>query len=258
MLIGFPNLDGSFTCSLHMPFAGEPSFESLKTGSDVRSFFEEFFPDVAVLIPDLEETFLIHPPNPMVSVRCSPWTYQGQLALIGDAAHVLFPYYGQGANAGFEDCSILVECLDRHDENWPEALREYETLREPNTNAIADMCVEHYTEIRHLLADPNFLLRKTLERKVNQMYPTQYLPLYTMIAFSCMPYVEALQIDRRQHLIIDQLMSVEQISSKVDSKEVEALIDKLMLTSLEFTPALSEPRQTTRFTVNPYQLAEVM
>jgi kynurenine 3-monooxygenase len=242
-----------------MPFEGEPSFETLRTGSDVRSFFKKFFPDVVSLVPGLEEAFFRHPPNPMVSVRCSPWTYQGQVALIGDAAHVLFPYYGQGANAGFEDCLTLVECLDRNEEDWPAALREYEQLRKPNMNAIADMCVEHYIEIRDLLGDPTFLLRKTLERKVNQMYPTQYLPLYTMIAFSCMPYVEALRIDRRQHLIIDQLMSVDGIGSKVDSTEVEALIHKLMLSALESSPPpAAEPRQATGLAINPFQLAGSM
>lgn len=228
MLLGFPNTDGSFTCSLHMPFEGQPSFESLQTKEDVARFFQEQFPDVVSEIPNLFENFNKHQPNPMVTVRCSPWTAQGKVAIIGDAAHVLFPYYGQGANAGFEDCTVLVRCLEKHGDDWSAAFNEYETLRKPNMNAIADMCVEHYIEIRDLVGTPEFLLRKAIERKVNQMYPDEYLPLYSMIAFSCMPYLEALQIDRRQSSLIDSVMTVEDVAVNLNSPAVENLIRSLM------------------------------
>lgn len=228
MLLGFPNLDGSFTCSLHMPFEGSVSFASLQTESDVNNFFKEKFPDVIDHIPNLVEEFNRCPPNPMVMVKCSPWTLQGKVALIGDAAHVLYPYYGQGANAGFEDCSVLMECLEKFGADWKTVFSEYEQRRKPNMDAISEMVVEHYVEIRDLLGDPKFLLRKALERKINQMFPDRYTPLYSMIAFTCMPYVEALRIDREQRSMIDYLMNTAAIETNWDSKEVENLITQLM------------------------------
>lgn len=229
MLLGFPNTDGSFTCSLHMPFEGSTSFASLQTEADVISFFEEKFPDVIDHIPNLVDEFNRCAPSPMVTVRCSPWTLQGKVALIGDAAHVLYPYYGQGANAGFEDCSVLMECLDRFGDDWKTVFSEYERLRKPNLDAISELVVEHYVEIRDLLGDPKFLLRKALERKFNQMFPDRYVPLYSMIAFTCMPYVDALRIDREQRSMIDFLMNQPAIEKNWDSKEVEDLITQLMM-----------------------------
>jgi kynurenine 3-monooxygenase len=229
MLLGFPNTDGSFTCSLHMPFEGDPSFESIKTESDLVQFFATSFPDVAPHVPALAEDYFSRGPNPMVTVKCSPWTFDDKVALIGDAAHVLFPYYGQGANAGFEDCSVLIQCLEKHGgENWKEIFSEYERLRKPNMDAIADMCVQHYIEIRDELAEPTYHLRKAIERKVNHLFPDRYLPLYSMIAFTNMPYAKALQIDREQRALIDRLMSVEGIGDKWDSLDVETLIGQLM------------------------------
>jgi kynurenine 3-monooxygenase len=245
MLLGFPNMDGSFTCSLHMPFEGHPSFSSIKTATDLRQFFETSFPDVVPHVPNLAEDYFSHGPNPMVTVKCSPWTFDGKVALIGDAAHVLFPYYGQGANAGFEDCSVLSQCLEKHGEDWHEAFGEYERLRKPNMDAIADMCVQHYIEIRDELADPTFLLRKAIERKVNQLYPERYLPLYSMIAFSDMPYAEALRIDREQRTLIDRLMSVKGIEDKWDGAEVEHLIAELMCEFSGANPLSAEAATAT-------------
>ena len=229
MLLGFPNNDGSFTCSLHMPFEGSVSFASLQTENDVLDFFNEKFPDVVDHIPNLVEEFNRCPPNPMVTVRCSPWTLQGKVALIGDAAHVLYPYYGQGANAGFEDCAVLMECLEKFGDDWKTVFSEYEQLRKPNMDAISEMVVEHYAEIRDLLGDPKFLLRKALERKMNQLFPDRYLPLYSMIAFTTMPYVEALRIEREQRSTIDYLMNTPDIDEKWDSREVENIMTQLIM-----------------------------
>ena len=228
MLLGFPNPDGSFTCSLHMPFDGPESFASVETESEVIAFFQEKFPDVIDHIPNLVEEFNSSPPHPMVMVKCSPWTLQGKVALIGDAAHVLYPYYGQGANSGFEDCSVLMECLEKYGDDWKTVFSEYERLRKPNMDAISALVTEHYVEIRDLLGDPKFLLRKALERKINQMFPDRYLPLYSMIAFTCIPYVEALRIDREQRSMIDYLMNTPEIQANLDSKEVENLITQLV------------------------------
>lgn len=229
MLLGFPNTDGSFTGSLHMPFEGPESFASMETESDVIDFFKEKFPDVVDQIPNLAEEFTRCPPSPMVMVKCSPWTLQGKVALIGDAAHVLYPYYGQGANSGFEDCSVLMECFEKYGDDWRTVFSEYERLRKPNMDAISAMVTEHYVEIRDLLGDPKFLLRKALERKINQMFPNRYTPLYSMIAFTCMPYVEALRVDREQRSMIDYLMNTPAIETNWDSREVENLITQLMM-----------------------------
>jgi len=228
VLLGFPNTDGSFTCSLHMPFEGNPSYASIKTANDVTAFFRAEFPDVVDEISDLVEKYFAHPPNPMLTVRCAPWTFEGKVALIGDAAHVLFPYYGQGANAGFEDCEFLMTCLEKHGDNWQATFQEYEQTRKPNMDAIADMCAEHYVELRDLVGDSQFLLRKSVERKVNQMCPEKYVPLYSMIAFSDMSYREALRRDQEQRRIIDQLMRLDDLENKMLSGKIEEFIHDLM------------------------------
>lgn len=228
MLIGFPNLDGSFTCSLHLPFEGPLSFDSIRDERALRDFFENAFPDAVAHLPRLTEEFFGHPVNTMVTIKCSPWSYRGKVSLIGDAAHSIFPSYGQGANAGFEDCAVLDDCMARHGDDWPALLREFEERRRPNTNAIADLCVEHFVELRDLVGTPDFLLRKEVERKLNEAYPEKYKDLYSMITFTCMPYTEALRIDREQREVVERIMSVEGVGLKLGSFEVERLIDGLM------------------------------
>lgn len=228
MLIGFPNTDGSFTCSLHIPFEGEISYEALKTAEDLLALFRNSFPDVVDLIPNLVEDFFTNPPNTMVTIKCWPWTYLDKAALIGDAAHSIYPSYGQGANAGFEDCETLDTCIDRHGDDWGAILGEYQRLRKPNTDAIADLCVDHFVELRDLVGDPIFILRKEIERKINQMYPDRYKDLYSMITFTCMPYTEALRIGREQHSIVDRIMDFESIHENLNSPEVETLINHWM------------------------------
>ncbi|MGA9771467.1 MAG: NAD(P)/FAD-dependent oxidoreductase [Blastocatellia bacterium] len=230
MLIGFPNIDGSFTCSLHIPFEGPLSFEAIKTQADLLGLFKSSFPDVIDMIPNIVEDFFRNTPNPMVTIKCSPWTFQDKVSLIGDAAHAIYPSYGQGANAGFEDCATLDECLDAYGEDWKRVLTEYEKRRKPNTDAIADLCVEHFVELRDLVGDSRFLLRKEIERRINLRYPEKYKDLYSMITFTCMPYIEALRIDREQRAILDRLMEVEAISDKLASGEITNLIDEAMLT----------------------------
>ena len=231
MLIAFPNTDGSFTCSLHIPYEGKLSFQSIQTDADLLALFQESFPDVIKLMPTLVEDFFRNPPNPMITIKCSPWSFQGKVALIGDAAHAIYPSYGQGANTGFEDCLVLYECMQRHGGDWRSLLREYESLRKPNTDAIADLCVEHFIELRDLVGDQRFQLRKEIERKINRMYPEKYRDLYSMITFSCMPHAEALQVDRRQRVIVDEIMRVEGIEHKLNSTGVESLIGRLVSAS---------------------------
>jgi kynurenine 3-monooxygenase len=179
-------------------------------------------------MPDLVNDYFTHPANSMITVKCSPWSYQGKVSLIGDAAHSIFPSYGQGANAGFEDCATLAECMEQYGDDWEALLVEFERRRRPNTNAIADLCVEHFVELRDLVGTPGFLLRKEIERKINQAYPEKYKDLYSMITFTCMPYTEALRVDREQRTMVDQLMCLEGIERRLESPEVERVIDGLM------------------------------
>jgi kynurenine 3-monooxygenase len=230
MLIGFPNFDGSFTCSLHIPFEGEPSYASLKTESDVLNFFAASFPDALPLMPNLLADFFTHPPNSMVTIKCSPWSFQDKVTLIGDAAHAIYPSYGQGANAGFEDCAVLSRCMELYGEDWTTIFAEYERERKPNTDAIADLCVEHFGELRDLVGTHSFLLRKKIERRINQRHPEKFKDLYSMITFTSLPYTEALRIDREQRVITDRLSAIEGIEEKLDSPEINSVIDGLMLT----------------------------
>lgn len=231
MLLGFPNTDGSFTCSLHMPFEGEVSFSNLTEARQVVSFFSQVFPDVVNDLPGLADDFLSTSPNAMVSIRCEPWSVGGKVGLIGDAAHVIFPYYGQGANAGFEDCGVLVDCLEQSRHNWSEAFKRYERLRKPNMDTIADLCAEHYIELRKSLADPRFVFRKQIERRLSELYPERYQPLYSMIAFTCMPYVDAVAIEREQRVIVDEIMNIRNIGPQWTQDQIDAAIDSVMQAS---------------------------
>ena len=191
MLIGFPNLDHSFTLSLHMPFEGDPSFASIQKPEDVLRLFETSFPDALPLVPNLIEDFVGRPEASMVTIRCSPWIYQDKVTLIGDAAHAIVPSYGQGANSGFEDCSILADLLAASGGDWGRALGQFQELRKPNADAIGDMALEHFHELRYLVGDHHFLLRKRIERRINELFPDRYIPLYNLVSFTNVPYVEA-------------------------------------------------------------------
>jgi kynurenine 3-monooxygenase len=228
MLIGFPNTDRSFTCSLHLPWEGDISHASLRTEADVAKLFAKSFHDAVPLMPNFARDFISHPPNSMNTIRCSPWIFKDRLVLIGDAAHAIYPSYGQGANAGFEDCRILFESLERHGHLWPAALREYQTLRKPNADAIADLSERHFIELRDLVGDPRFLLRKEIERRINKLYPDRFRDLYSMVTFTAVPYVDALRLHEKQRIVVDQILEIDDCERKLHSGEVDGLIHELM------------------------------
>jgi kynurenine 3-monooxygenase len=228
MLIGFPNLDRSFTLSLHMPFEGNPSFESIQTPADVRRFFERSFPDALPLLPNLVEDFFGRPEASMITVRCSPWTYQDKVALVGDAAHAMVPSYGQGANSGFEDCSVLADCIAGSGGDWRRAFKSYESLRKPNADAIADLALEHFHELRDLVGDPQFQLRKRVERRLNELFPDRYSPLYSLISFTNVTYVEALRKDREQRALVDLMLTTPGLLDHLESDGIRDAIGALM------------------------------
>jgi len=168
MLIALPNFDGSFTCTLFLSYEGSPSFAELTSRQDVSRFFNEQFGDAVPLLDELEDTFFTNPTGHMVTVKCEPWNVGGRVLLLGDAAHAIVPFFGQGMNCGFEDCTVLNEILDRYARTtaieWQEVFLQFLQLRRVNTDAIADMAVENFIEMRDKVADPQFLLRKAVEK----------------------------------------------------------------------------------------------
>ncbi|RNI28638.1 FAD-dependent oxidoreductase [Rufibacter latericius] len=222
MMIALPNVDGSFTCTLFFPYEGDPSFQSLQTEAQVNSFFQEIFPDVTALMPDLAQEFFENPVGSLVTIKCLPWRHSGKILLLGDAAHAIVPFYGQGMNAGFEDCTILRGLLEQHQDDWETIFQTFQDLRKPNTDAIADLAVYNFIEMRDKVADPRFLLQKKVESKITAQYPDAWLPLYSMVTFSPdIPYAEALANGQRQEEIMRGLMEYIQAEEDYDKPEVQ-------------------------------------
>lgn len=227
MLIALPNMDGSFTCTLFLPYEGEESFNNLTTDESVLAFFKKYFPDTLELIPNVVETYNENPTSTLCIIRCYPWV-RNNTALIGDASHAIVPFYGQGMNSGFEDCTILDRIIDSiEDKNdWDTILDEYQKERKPNGDAIADLAMYNFVEMRDKTADPDFLLRKKIEKRLLVNHPDKWVPLYSMVTFSHTPYAEANRIGKSQAAIMDKVMTeIPNIEEKWDSKEVE---DKIL------------------------------
>jgi kynurenine 3-monooxygenase len=205
MLIALPNLDGSFTCTLFMPFAGGPqSFESLETFPEVEEFFTSQFMDIRPLIPDLEKSFFSNPTGKMVTIKCQPWNIEDQVLLIGDAAHAIVPFFGQGMNCGFEDCTILNKLLAK-EKDWKKVFAEFSKTRKQDSDKIADMAVENFVEMRDKVADPRFLMAKNVEKILQKEFPGQYVSRYFLVSFSRFPYSQAYRVGLIQNEILEEL-----------------------------------------------------
>jgi kynurenine 3-monooxygenase len=197
MMIALPNPDGSFTCTLFWEFEGPRSFATTKTDDDVRRFFGEEFPDAVPLMPTLLEDFKNNPTGSLVTIRCAPWYYRDKVCLLGDAAHAVVPFYGQGMNAAFEDCVVLDECLDKFPDNRERAFAEYFSRRKKNADALADLAIGNFIEMRDKTTSRTFRAKKKLDHLLEAALPGMYLPLYTMVTFTRIPYAQAA---RRAHL----------------------------------------------------------
>ncbi|TND08796.1 MAG: kynurenine 3-monooxygenase [Bacteroidetes bacterium] len=229
MLIALPNMDKTFTCTLFFPFEGEYSFASLDTNEKMLDFFNKIFPDAVPLMPTLEADYKNNPVSSLCIVKCWPWTFANKLALVGDAAHAIVPFYGQGMNCGFEDCVELEKLMNRYGDDWDTVFREYETLRKPDGDAIADLAVANFVEMRDKTADPKFLLQKKIEARFSQQHPDKWIPLYTMVTFSPdTRYSTALREGQRQEAIMQKIMAMPGIEEKWDSEEVEQAILKMI------------------------------
>lgn len=225
MLIALPNLDGSFTVTLFFPMKGETSFESMDTEEKVVNFFKKTFPDALENLPDLATDFFNNPTSTLMTVRCSPWNYEDKAMILGDAAHAVVPFYGQGLNAGMEDCTTFLEILDECDNDMTKAFEIYGKVRPKEGSAIADLSLYNYIEMRDLSGDADFLLRKKIEGKFTELYPNKWMPLYSRVTFSHHPYSEALAQGEVQEKIMDEVMKLENIHQRWDEPEV---MDKIL------------------------------
>jgi len=227
MMIALPNPDGSFTCTLFFPFEGSPSFSQLKTDAEVSMFFESTFPDAVKLMPSLLEDYNANPTSSLVTVRCYPWIKNNTL-LIGDAAHAIVPFFGQGMNAGFEDCRILNDLLNQYDDQWEKVLPAFERERKKDADAIAQLALDNFIEMRDLVADADFLLRKKIEARLHQLYPTQWIPLYSMVTFhDNVPYSVAYETGQKQKKIMDEVMRTPAIDKNWESLNFKEIVASL-------------------------------
>jgi len=234
MLIALPNIDGTFACILFLPFEGAESFAGLATPSQVNQFFESRFPDAVPLMPQLADNYFANPMGAMVTIKCSPWHVEGRALLLGDAAHAIVPFFGQGINCGFEDCTCLVDLLDRHGANWERVFAEFERERKINTDAIADMAIENFTEMRDRVAEPRFLFRKRVELALEARYPQLFVPKYAMVTFHRIPYSVALARGAVQDRILAELCESINRVEDLDWDNADRLIH-CDLTPLEFS-----------------------
>lgn len=224
MLIALPNSDGSFTCTLFFPMRGDLSFESLKTKKAVLAFFKEQFPDAFELMPALVEDFFTNPTGALATIRCQPWHLAGKACLLGDAAHAIVPFFGQGINCGFEDCTVLDECIEKQSGDWQKIFQEFGTLRKINTDAIAELSLTNYFEMRDHVADSKFALKKQVEFALEEKYPEKFIPKYSMVSFHRIPYSVALAKGKVQEKILAELCAAITSVEDLDWQRADELI----------------------------------
>lgn len=209
MLIALPNLDRSFTCTLFLPFEGPISFESLDgEPHKVAAFFERHFPSAVPLIDNLEAEYESNPTGSLVTVRCFPYHRGDRVLLIGDAAHAVVPFYGQGMNAAFEDCRIIDDLLDKWDDDWSRVLPGFSRTRKPDADAIADLARYNYREMRALVKKPGFRARQAVNQWLQTVFPEKWKSLYSMVTFSNTPYAEAKKQGQSRNEMLDRMLPV--------------------------------------------------
>jgi kynurenine 3-monooxygenase len=226
MLIALPNLGGSFTVTLFLPKTGSPSFGTLTDAATVVDFFQQHFPDALQLIPELVSDFFQHPQGILGTVRCQPWYYRDSALIVGDASHAIVPFHGQGMNAGFEDCSELIRLLDQQQDDWASVLPQFDALRRPNADAIAEMALENYITMRSSVVDPQFQLKKEIGFELEKRFPNRFIPRYSMVMFHRLPYAEAFRRGEIQSEILSRLASGKSKISEVDFELASKLVEE--------------------------------
>jgi kynurenine 3-monooxygenase len=232
MMIALANEDGSFTCTLFMPHEGDKfAFDKLTSKEAVNDFFQTVFPDFYEMMPNIADAWEDHPLSNLAIIRCYPWAH-GKVALMGDAAHATVPFYGQGMNAGFEDCTVMNRLMQKHNENWEAVFEEYSIERKPDGDALQDLSLDNYYVMRDFVADPDFLLKKKIEAKFSEFYPNKWLPLYSQVTFSNIRYSVAYNQGKKQSEIMDQVMTeIPEIHTNWDS---EVVMNKMLELSADF------------------------
>ena len=236
MLIALPNFDGSFTCTLFLPKKGNPSFDKLNTSKEVNQFFQEHFPDAVPLLDKLTETFFNNPTGNLATIRCFPWSSREKNAVIlGDAAHAIIPFFGQGMNCGFEDCTTLDQLLEKEGSkiNWPNVLSKFEKIRKEKADAIAKMSIENFVEMRDHTGNPEFLLEKGVEKLLENQFPGKYVSRYSMVSFSRTPYDQAYELGQINKKILAELCKNIQNPEETDLTLAKELIKKNLTPFME-------------------------
>ena len=247
MLIALPNTDGSFTVTLFLPNAGDESFQALTNPEAVHALFERRFADAIPLMPRLTEDFFANPTGHLETIRCAPWSFEDQALVLGDAAHAIVPFHGQGMNAAFEDCSAFDRCLHEGgpDRTWNEVFAEFERRRRPNTDAIADMALENYVEMRSTVREPKFQLKKDLSFRLEERHPGRFIPRYSMVMFHTIPYAEAKRRGVIQEEILDELTSATSGAASLDEVDL-ARADRLIAERLGAIQKRPSPPRSRR------------
>jgi kynurenine 3-monooxygenase len=227
MMIALPNPDKSFTCTLFFPFAGDNGFDQLTDPDTVLTFFKAEFPDAVEMMPDLLNEFMSNPTSTLATVRCEPWFVGDKLALLGDASHAVVPFFGQGMNCSFEDCVIMNECMEAYGDDWSKVLSAYGNARKTQADAIADMALENFIEMRDKVADPAFLLRKKVEHALEEKYPEQFISRYAMVSFTNIPYRTAFNKGVQQDALLDALCKNIQSPDEIDWNLADQLMRNL-------------------------------
>ncbi len=227
MLIALPNIDGSFTCTLFFQLDGVLSFDSIKTTTDLDTFFDTYFADVKPMITDLHHDFFNNPTGQLVTVKCYPWAH-GKMVLIGDAAHAVVPFYGQGMNCSFEDCVVFDEMLEKYYPDWETLFNEYQKARKPNADAIANLALQNFVEMRDLVGDKDFLHFKHVEHELCELYPGIFRSQYQLVTFSNEPYKYALEQGSRNSQMVNKIISLGLENQLEDEAVIQPLFDEFL------------------------------
>jgi kynurenine 3-monooxygenase len=228
MLIALPNPDKSFTCTLFLPFdGGRVSFENIRDEKDLKGVFQTYFDDAIQMMPQLTEQYFTNPTSALIDIECYPWMLNKSL-LIGDACHAMVPFYGQGMNCGFEDCLILDNLIEKLGTTaWELVFAKFQKIRKPDTDAISQLAMENFEEMKAQVSDPKFAIRKKIEAKLHGLFPNDWIPLYTMVTFSDMPYSEAYILGKLQEKIMDRVMADPLITENWDKLDYEDIINQM-------------------------------